>query len=83
MRRYVQGRAYGYGDEKPIRSLSEDVVKEKEKSLDDKLLKMEERIKKHTTECKREIIKELLNLLNIPSKEKKNGSKQSKGRESN
>jgi chaperonin cofactor prefoldin len=75
MSRYVMGRAYGYGngDEKPIRTLGEDLVRDREKTADEKLNKMEDRIKKHITECKREVLKELNNLFN--GKEKKNGSK--------
>ena len=72
---------------KPIRSFSQDMVKEKERFMLDTLHEMEERLKRHVTECKREMTKEfekILKKLNIkaevePKKEKENGSKSVKG----
>lgn len=47
---------------KPIRSLAEDIVKERKQQMMEELKLMEERIKRHITECKREIIREMLGI---------------------
>lgn len=45
--------------QKPIRSLAEDLVVERKKVMMQELKDMEDRLKRHVTECKREIIKEI------------------------
>ena len=51
---------YGSLDKKkPIRSLSEDLLTEHKNLMMEEMKTMEERIKRHITECKREVIKEL------------------------
>lgn len=67
------------GGDKPIRTLGEDLVIERKKQMMEDLKSMEERIKRHITECKREVIKELVaqKLIQQPEakKELKDGSK--------
>lgn len=48
---------------KPIRSLAEDILRDQENSMMEKMREMEDRIKRHVTECKREIIKELQSMM--------------------
>lgn len=50
---------------KPIRSLSDDFLMEQDKMMKEEMKEMEDRLKRHVTECKREIIKELESLLII------------------
>lgn len=67
---------------KPARTLSEDLIREYELLMLENLKSMEERIKRHITECKREVIKELiLNTSNREIKEKKNGRPRKKDTE--
>ena len=47
---------------KPIRSWGEDVVREREREMLAEMKDMEDRIKRHITECKREVIRELLGI---------------------
>jgi len=73
---------YGSLDEedKPMRSFAQDAVTDHEKNMSEKMIEMEERVKRHITECKREVIKEIERLFEIkPIKENKNGTK-SKGK---
>lgn len=44
---------------KPVRTFAQDIVRERQESMMEDLKTMEERIKRHITECKREIIKEI------------------------
>lgn len=45
---------------KPIRSLADDILLDRDKCMFEELKYMEERIKRHITECKREVIRHLL-----------------------
>jgi hypothetical protein len=65
-----------YGDmsqKKPTRSLSEDILKEYELNMIEELKSMEERVKRHITECKREVIRELIALYPGPTNPIKKG----------
>lgn len=55
---------YGSLDEteKPVQSLSEYIVKDHEMNIFGVLREMEDRLKRHVTECKREIIREFLGI---------------------
>lgn len=71
---------YGVLDDiKPIRSLSQDCVIEVNMQMFEELKEMESRIKRHITECKREIVKELeestIKIKPKTKKENSNGSK--------
>jgi hypothetical protein len=44
---------------KPIRNLADDFVKEREQTIMHEMKDMEDRIKRHVTECKRQVIKEI------------------------
>lgn len=46
-------------DVKPTRNLADDILMQKEKTLVEQLKEMEARLKRHMTECKRDIIKEI------------------------
>jgi hypothetical protein len=58
-------------DEKPLRPLAEDIVREFKEYMMQEMREMEERIKRHITECKREVIKEFI-LFKPKEKEIKN-----------
>lgn len=65
---------------KPARTLSQDIVIEGKRLMLEEMKSIETNIKRHITEAKREIIRELLNIENAKSlkdniKEKINGSK--------
>jgi hypothetical protein len=45
-------------DERPIRSLADDLIIDRERQMIEGLKEIEERIKRHVTDCKREIIRE-------------------------
>lgn len=64
---------YGFSDgRKPRRTLSEDLVEEREKMMMQELKEMEDRLKRHMTECKREVIKEVQGLFyQLQSQQKK------------
>lgn len=69
---------YGVLDgKKPRRTLVEDIVAERELMMTQQLKEMEDRLKRHMTECKREIIKEIQGIFSDfkpqPKKEVKNG----------
>lgn len=64
-----------YPDRKPVRTLAQDLIKQRNDEMLDELKSMEERIKRHITECKREVIKELNKSHMEINKEKVNGSK--------
>jgi hypothetical protein len=66
-------------DLKPVRTLADDLIKEYELAMLENLKSMEERIKRHITECKREVIKELI--LRQPIEENKDGRSSKKGTE--
>lgn len=78
-----QGGCY-YGhipvdDVKPARTLGEDIIKDMNDSLQQVLREMEDRIKRHITECKREIIREMLILHESTNqKEDEHGSRSDK-----
>lgn len=55
---------------KPIRTLGEDLVAERKEQMMEDMKSMEERIKRHITECKREVIKEVIKELNETFKAK-------------
>jgi hypothetical protein len=63
----------------PVRNFSDDLLIEGKKRMLQELKEMEERIKRHITECKREVIRKLSsgNTKNLTKevKELKNGSK--------
>lgn len=69
---------------KPIRNLTEDFVKEREQTIMHEMKEMEDRIKRHVTECKRQVIKEIQtifkkeNLIINPTKEVKNDKRNTK-----
>lgn len=44
-------------EEIPVRTISEDLARENKKNMIEELKESEERIKRHVTECKREIIR--------------------------
>jgi len=50
------------GGDKPIRTLSQDLLTDHEKGMFGAMREMEERIKRHITECKREVVKTILEL---------------------
>lgn len=55
-----------YGDlteVKPIRTLGEDLARDLERNMIEEMYKMEERIKRHITECKRELVKEFQSVI--------------------
>lgn len=45
-----------------VRSLADDLIKENEGRMIHEMKEMEDRIKRHITECKREVIKEIENI---------------------
>lgn len=47
-------------DEIPIRPLADDILKESECNMMQLMKDMEDRLKRHITECKRDVIKELI-----------------------
>lgn len=49
----------------PIRSLAEDLARENKLNMMEAIKESEERIKRHITECKREVIKELQSMQNL------------------
>ncbi len=62
----------------PMRSLSEDLLEERNQLMFEEMKQMEERIKRHITECKREVIREFLEIKSKKDelkieKENKNG----------
>lgn len=68
---------YGVLDgRKPRRTLVEDIIEEREKMMVQQIKEMEDRLKRHMTECKREIIKEIQGIFSEtkpqPKKEVKN-----------
>jgi hypothetical protein len=69
---------YGvYDDKPPIRSLADDLLIEKERIMLEEMKHMEERLKRHITECKREVIKELQSIFS-DKKPKPKPNKESK-----
>jgi hypothetical protein len=64
-----------FNNVKPIRSFADDMLLEVNKKMTEELKQMEERIKRHITECKREIIKTIEDIFEIPKKETKNARK--------
>jgi len=58
---------YGIYDEeddvKPVRSFSQDAVKESQNLYRSELKEMEDRLKRHVTECKLEIIKNIMSIM--------------------
>lgn len=67
---YIESCSYygRYDADKPVRTISQDLVNDFEKSLIESLREMEDRLKRHITEAKRAIIVEL-------TKDVLNGSK--------
>jgi hypothetical protein len=53
---------YGRIDEISMRSLADDLLIERDKIMIEELKETEDRIKRHITECKREVIKEIQNI---------------------
>lgn len=57
---------YGRLDVKPNRPLVDDLLIERKKVMLQELKETEDRIKRHITECKREVIKEIKNIFTDP-----------------
>lgn len=53
---------YGRIDQICMRSLADDLLIERKKLMFEELKETEDRIKRHITECKREVIKEIQNI---------------------
>ena len=53
------------GQPKPIRTLADDIVKESNNLMILEMKEMEARIKRHVTECKHEVIKEMMSVFDI------------------
>lgn len=53
----------------PVRDFSKDLMNERKRNMQKELKEMEDRIKRHITECKREVIKELISLINRNTEE--------------
>ncbi len=68
---YVVGHAdcsyYGrYEPSSPVRTLADDILTEAENHMLTEMKEMEARIKRHVTECKHEVIKEMMSIFCIP-----------------
>lgn len=53
---------YGRIEKEGIRSLADDILIERQRLMFEELKETEDRIKRHITECKREVIKEIQNI---------------------
>jgi hypothetical protein len=70
---YYYGRVNGIV---PQRTFSDDLLTERKRLMFQELKEMEDRIKRHITECKREIVKELISMNpNPPTEEIKEQKK--------